>query len=202
MPFGNEPVRLLELPDLSNDTNCVTNAFRQRACSALPSHNSLMLCRQHTFQVRSGSFVRHDTCLVDLIVLSFFVIILWYLLSYTFRSGTPRFCGSKARDLSSISCQLNEVADAFFRTDHIAGGSGFLGASGVHLVGHKPVLGLINLATERQPEMLKFLLLQPALEDAVLHADSIVLANPGNPVEALGIGMFIRRGRGSEAAKP
>lgn len=66
---------------------------------------------------------------------------------------------------------------------------GLLGASGVHLVGHKPVLGLINLATERQPEMLKFLLLQPALEDAVLHPYAIVLANPGNPVEALGIGM-------------
>jgi len=100
--------------------------------------------------------------LVDLIDISFFVIIFWYLLSYTFRSGPFRFCGSKARDLNPTSCQLNEVADAFLRTDHIAGGSGFLGASGVHLVGHKPVLRIINLAIERQPEMLKFLLLQPA----------------------------------------
>ena len=99
--------------------------------------------------------------------------------------GNRLFCGSKARDLSSIYGQLNEVADAFLRTDHIAGGSGLLGASGVHFVCHKPVLRLINLATERQPEMLKFLLLQPALEDAVLHPYAIVLANPGNPVEAL-----------------
>jgi hypothetical protein len=111
--------------------------------------------------------------------------------------------GGGKRDFISRPDQLNQINDHFFGTHHGSCRSGPARTFCINLVSNQPIFFRINLREQFGPEFFEPLLVQMAFEDAVLDADTVILAGFGYSREASGGGDVVadesEHGVGKEA---
>lgn len=89
--------------------------------------------------------------------------------------------------LGPIRWFLDEVADVAFAAGHGAGGFGLFGAFCVEFVGDDPVFVFVDEVEEAEPEFVEVVVGEVAFEEAVLNAQTEVLAGFGDLGQALGV---------------